>query len=239
VYLTKYFNVAQNWDHYANGSFKIGTLAEYRKAEAGLARMSDNEEGLSQYTFGGGTETYDNLQIGGLFIGRMELVDCGPAVGMDLTFNDHVFCASCGPYSQPHHAAMRNGDGQKYLGNSDLDGYAVLDLNMFYDALISWAQTDAKFETALPVTEVFSGQAVSYENRNLHQPLASNAVLQNVIDSERYKRTVFHKPERFSIENEFRIAISASKPNYPDEKAEAFYPQSESLRKSIVKMGKH
>ncbi|MEO0864535.1 MAG: hypothetical protein AAFY39_08090, partial [Pseudomonadota bacterium] len=52
--VTKYFNSDKNWEDYSQGSFKVGTLEEYRSTEKDdLARMSDVDEGRYQRRFTG------------------------------------------------------------------------------------------------------------------------------------------------------------------------------------------
>jgi len=63
VILTKYFNGKRDLAHYEAGSFKIGTLAEYRNSEHLLARMRDAEEGCSNFKIDHSDGVYENVTL--------------------------------------------------------------------------------------------------------------------------------------------------------------------------------
>lgn len=95
--ITKYFNAEANWDHYASGSFKIGTLEEYRGTEGAIwSRMSDTGEGTLYQAFGSGSGHIERAQTRGALIENYTFSDCDTGVAISSEINEHVFCASRG-----------------------------------------------------------------------------------------------------------------------------------------------
>ncbi len=240
--ITKYFNL-KDWDRYEAGSFKIGTLEEYRKSEQEVARMSDTDEGIAQRGFGEGNAYIKHMVLpGNNVIENCTFIDCGTIVKVDTVFNEFVFCASKGGYDQGHHIKMVEGelleDGLEYNGNEDLNCYAEIELSRFLKGLRFWGFGSEKVLSKLSPQQYIIAKPVSYEPRLLKKELKAESIVDDGLTEEMYFSTIFNKPIKFSTEREFRIVLSALAPRLPSSGVSALYPQSSKLRKSILRMGR-
>lgn len=242
VIVTKYFNAEKNWAHYEAGSFKIGTLEEYRKSESGLARMSDKGEGVAELGFGSGGGKIHRMELpNGNLIENCTFENVGTAVVVASSFNEHVFCCSIGKYSKKHHDAIRYGekfpDGTEYLGNEDLDAYAEIRLDKFLQAIRFWAFSAEVFTSQGPLVNSVFAKGVLYEERILRKPLPLVSKPDTTLTEERYLKTIFCKPVQYKTENELRVVVRLRSPFLAPEGASAVYPSSRRLHRSIVTMG--
>lgn len=179
-----------------DGHLRFGTLSEYRRAErGGEDRLSDSEEGVSEFRSVGPAVQLDgmwngihleNVKISGAtvanFISRQEV-------------ESRVFCATRGDYARGRHLKM--------LGrNPSLTHFVIFDTRLFADAV------GKVCESVLPrAPHAWTiGVAEYVESRTtLDRSLAPRSP-----DEHREMRNaLLRKPARFRHEHEIRFAISA------------------------------
>lgn len=247
MYLTKYFNDAAR-PFIESGNFRFGTLQGYRrvegipKADLNEYRFSDQREGLVEVALYSKNGYYDRVDLPGgstIYGGHIDQ-DTGTPIAFEIGINDYVFCATCGPYSSNHHRRMKEGadsqDGIKYEGDDKLTNYAVLDLKKFLTAVHREFLKSGNWDN--------NG---ALENRILHQRIEYRATtstnlsgsygLGNEITFEQYKRAVFCKPQRFSIEEEYRVVIHPFLHGFLPRDAAPISLVSPELKASIVDIG--
>jgi hypothetical protein len=240
--ITKYFNSAKNLSDYQNGSFKLGTLEEYRQGELSnynIGRMSDTEEGMLLRSFGRPDSEIEQLRMGGLTI--QNCLSFGTRQGLTLTneLNDYVFCASQGPYEGEHHRRMRFGEVDLgYTGNTDLDAFAVINLDLFREGIYEWLLENGRNSQDRACSKVgICDRKVTYgDRRSLHE-IPASGVIESDVDESIYLQAVFTKPKRFEVENEYRLTAVCDEIGVLGVGAKPVYPKSEKLKRSIVRIG--
>ncbi|MEL7099624.1 MAG: hypothetical protein AAGM84_12415 [Pseudomonadota bacterium] len=240
--ITKYFNAESNWEHYSSGSFKVGTLSEYRGYEhTQLARMTDRGEGTVSKQFGSGVGHVPYATVGPVTLTNFNFSAPGGIV-VENSFNEHVFCASVGTYKKEHHELMRFGgvdrEGQAYVGNEDLDAFAEIDFDRFLMALRAWCRQSGRMTTRTIASQYVFSKPVTYgENRNTYYDLEKIALANAPFGDEELKRAIFSKPIEFLAEAEIRVVVSTKFPDLPDRDAAPLFPSSAKLRDSILHLG--
>lgn len=242
AFITKYFDPSSLWELYEKGSFKFGTLEEYRNSEADLARMSDSEEGSAQTGYGEGYGEIGRLEFpdGTTFFGGTLEGDGVPLV-VENTFNEHIFCATLGRYNRAHHEKMLYGerfpDGSEYIGNKDLKAFVEIDLRLFLRGLRFWAAGSQDVSKEISVYDILFSRKVEYQERMIRRPFIENGKIPELSVGQ-YLHTIFSKPQRFKTENEFRILLHSAGHKSLREGADSLFPFSSRLRRSIIRMGK-
>lgn len=228
----------ESWRLNNSGSFKVGTLSEYRSSEANVARMSDHFEGIHELSIGEASGHIVDAEIPGL--GRFENVSwdsCRSFAVERTVVNEYVFCGSLGAYDKKHHSTMRYGNGTDYPGNSDLTHFVEIDLPSFIRGIELWSRKCllANSETEVRVYH----ERVQYSERNSHASVELAASLPHSMRTAdaRYRAT-FIKPQIFSEEKEIRIILEVRTNGRPPEKdASALYPKSFGLKRAITRSG--
>ena len=227
---------------YKSGSFKLGTLGEYRNqegAENTLERMSDRGEGLSERIYGGSSGKIDRMVNGGMVFEHMSWSNCGDGISLVDEINDYVFCASIGSYDREHHSRILFGNQSiGYNENPDLDAYAEIDLGFFLHGLKSWLTRSGNISANrewMP-RQVYA-KPVIYGDRITRRDIPNSLSVNHQIDEELYFSAVFNKPSRFQTEKEVRVVARCKFPLFLPSGAGALFPKSQELRNSIVRMG--
>lgn len=253
--ITKYFDAEEQWENYASGSFRFGTLRGYASGEGGDGeRFSDESEGTIITHFGKPGDETKHLKIGGVTIDQFSSIPPAPE-GTPLyeiwkqtpsliTYNQkidaNIFCASLGPYNAAHHRIMRYGSNElevPYKGDFKLTGWAEIDLDKFVRATRAWVMKNSEYAEIRNGTEPFLlGRPVRYNKKDEHRPI-HDAHTADDMSEHTIDRLVFQKPERFQPEREFRIAVS-SHPRAHTSKTEPIFPKSFALKRSIIRMGR-
>ena len=242
--VVKYFNDEKNWTDYESGSFKLGTLAEYRNSDSGLARMKDKGEGVHDQGFGSGTGVIKNIVLpGNIRIDNLSVSGTGNWIGTNVTFNEHVLCVSKGEYSRSHHEEMMAGWGtgfeDEYLGNQDLNSFAVIDLGELLYGLRCWAKTSGVLNSTEPLKRVVRSRSVSYgvERKSSYEIDDIWKVWQKMT-FEDYEKAIFSKPRVFQREKELRVVVSLSCPLTQQNDVAPHFPKNEILRKAVKRLGR-
>lgn len=226
----KYFD-KETLPYFEKGSFKFGTLVEYRNGEE--YRMTDANEGRISQTvnFSAAGRYIDRVQLGGVLI-----EDCfGGSINACVNayeVNDWIFCCSAGKYDKHHHRAMLK-------RNSDLTHYAELDLDQFMTAI---SNEVAKFTGCKthPVHPNVVSDIVTYDERDysmkvrLERGESSKSV---IFDSYALRRMVFNKPRRYKYEKEVRIVVRTDPIQALPKDAGPLFLQSDALRNCILRTG--
>ena len=232
--VTKYFD-NETLPHIEAGSFKFGTLEEYRAKEANLtsARMMDLLETLIPLSFG---SERPNGEIVSMTIGGTQFEDVylnGPGlIDFAPKFNQWVFCASIGSYDSEHHQSMVNGK-EAYLGNPELLNWAEIDMEKFIAAM--------EYEVSKEIAVLnYSGIVLTHDPVKYNKRTGRRAVRNGIFDSKSFileLAAAFRKPEAFSIEREYRVMARLFAPHQAPIDAKPRYFKSEALRDSIVRVG--
>lgn len=244
--ITKYFPEA-NWEDYCKGSFKIGTLQNYRGTEGQNcptpARMTDVFEGVSLTGYGKDKAYLSSHRAGdGSVWHNASFSGHGFPLIEGYEFNEYVFCASVGRYDRSHHKMMVHGydygDGSNYRGNIELTAYAEIDLRKFKKALRHWLLSAKCVTSKFPVSEIIDSRKVIYEDRFEARELSELEEGRRPMTLEEYLRAVFYKPPLFRVENEVRVTVQTTAPVFLQEDAPPLYPCSRRFLRSIVSMGR-
>lgn len=233
--ITKYFDDG-SLSFIKSGSFKFGTLEEYRAKEVtqSSARMSDPLEARIPLSFGSQRPGGEKVSM---TVGTMTFEDCS-FVGSNLfgftpAFNQWVFCSSIGKYDLAHHRIMLCGKGN-YKGNPELKNWVEIDLEKFLSALkveVSKEMTVQAFGS-----EVLHHAKVKYNKGQLEIP-----VRRGVFDIKSFGlelAAAFTKPAEFSVEMEYRILARLFAPNQAPLSAAPRAFRSDGLRESILDVGR-
>jgi len=240
--ITKFF-AADQLKNYGKGSFKIGTLSEYRNSESSSARMADTGEGITERRSplsSGIMKSYRTLD-GLVFSGNI-WENCGSGFVASSVINEYIFCATFGDYSKDTHKKLLYGcqlsEGHWYSGNPDLTHFAVINVEKFILALRLWIKSRRRsFKKNFDPIGDIGGYQVVYRERfeELHQPIVKYDELENF--DKIYLQSVFFKPPHFLPENEFRISMNVHQDGLPPEDALPLFPCSLGLKNSIVRFG--
>lgn len=225
--ITKFFG-EKDLPYYQAGSFRVGSLRQYRSLEEKQDRFSDADEGRYTETYGkAGEEVSGNGYFAGVHFGNFKISGVTKPVCVERTLNFPVFCASCGEYSREVANSIVYGSGS-YRGNSDLKFYAEIDLDLFLKAIVK-AMCDRMGSEIRAV-----GRPVEYDDKGRKIVLAAPYTSLN--DSLKTDPTRgFVKPKLFECENEYRIAFFIAK----QIRDEAPYDlRSDDLKSSIKRIGR-
>lgn len=242
LFVTKYFSDGVR-PHIERGCFQFGSLKKYRAQEQGAehARFQDTREGIADHLFQplGGHITH--AMIGGnLFI------DCvieggGALIQGAKQANDLVFCASIGGYDRTHHEQMIIGtiaqDGTPYPGNSDLNNFAVIDLEQFIQATKTLAPTLPVWTTKDDVNDCVLCKEITYGERVNRIDNSTTYFDSGKLTDRDYELALFVKPPMFSPEREIRVAIRPKSPFFLPDSIMYIHLEGKALIDSIVQVG--
>ena len=163
-------------------------------------------------------------------------------IAITTQINDFVFCASFGRYTRAQHLEMVNGalskDGSRYKGNPKLTCFAEIDLLDFIAGLQHAAPKTPQWKTSYPASKAILDAIVQYgETRNIARISSGFSHDPSRIAMSDYLRTIFVKPERFSPEREFRIALGANAPNMLTGSPLGLLISDKRLKRSLIRMG--
>lgn len=244
--LIKYFK-AEDMKYFRHGSFRFGTLEQYRNLEGHLdldcARFSDAREGTSSVTLNSDRPIDADLP-GGTLKG---VVFKNYRLGVTDTFtiNDLTFCATSGPYDREQHLEMLNGrrtqkDTPGYSGNKQLTHYAVLDRIKFSRALILTLPKSSIWQPKPDGGLALIEGRVSYGKReeilNLDGKRFDGRSAQAI--ELRTRKAYFMKPFQFELEREYRFIARPYAPHYLPPDHGPLDVKSLSLKRSIIRFGR-
>lgn len=239
MYAVKYSNKA-DWLRNRNGRFKIGTLEQYRSSESVSFRLSDHREGIQRIMVGGSSGSVRNLTLpGGSYFGHISWQDCGAGILHETSHNEYIFCVSLGGYDREHHKIMLNGDDKGYPGNPELTHYVQIDLRLFDAALKKWAVKALGILREGQTTAYTFSKSVIYEGRDVEiSPLTAQSMSTEAMKTNALIRAVFHKPQPFAAEKEFRICLrTGGEFSGLSSGAGPLFPSSRLFKKSVLHSG--
>jgi len=180
-----------------SGFLKFGTLSSYKAAENQTeARMLDDLEGcrtlLVEEPIYGQTINLPNFKAEySTFVGNKA------SIAFIQKFEALVLCLTTGAYDKKHHAAFVQD------GNQSVTNYVTFNLHKLYGA------TAKLFATISDVPAFMIGDEITYVASGKEESTTLSALHASVnTPGERELRdTIFKKPDRFSKEKEFRIAV--------------------------------
>lgn len=218
--------------YFRKGSFKFGTLVEYRSGE--FFRFSDAFEGLHSQNVDFSSDGY----VASARLGKaVEFIDCfapKATVSFKSEINEHVFCATHGAYSREHHLEM-------VRRNPDLTHFIEMNIFDFTDAVEKEIAKHENYEPDARGVNVF-WQVVKYESRDSYDKYALNREefsfdYSPTLTMNRILKTVFNKPQEFSYEKEIRIVARLDGDHVPSVDAQPLHLKSYLLLKSIKQFG--
>ncbi|MVA81130.1 hypothetical protein GOZ89_17030 [Agrobacterium vitis] len=180
------------------GHFRIGTHGEYSKGEkTGL--LSDTAEGIGATQFIGDIKNA-SWRIGSNIFENITIIGAGEAsLHLDERVNYNIFCASKGLYNRERHQKLLNGV-ENYEKNPDITDYVIIKRDIFKRAL--QCMSDHMFG----VDSHWISQHVKYGNRI--SQISSNEIGKFKYDGRRRLiDAAFTKPEKFSVEDEWRYVL--------------------------------
>ncbi len=238
--VVKYCN-KETLNYLLHGSFKIGTLEEYRTSEMEAARMSDRQEGIANVLIGQGSGRIERLELpNGGVIEDCTFENCGAGVYLTTHYNEYIFCCTIGEYRKSHHEVMLTGSNTEYEGNKDLEYFVELDLSAFLKALKTWAEkTKGVLKNGSSEAYLYS-RPVTYNDRTVEMSTEwAQATSVEERNSLALTRAVFSKPGFFAPEQEYRINLRISGGyNGAPFGASALFPKSHKLKMAIKRYGR-
>lgn len=180
------------------GSFKLGTISEYKASDNALVgRFSDTEEGLQKVAFHSDSNNY-SLKIGGCSL-KDNYVSLGGVPGVINTYfsNDYCSCSSCGDFDLKRANLIRE------RGNSDLNAFVVYDLTKLLNAIGFCIVNDRSRDGLMPIV-----RKVDYGQKNRRLFLKGSSMIE--FDRNQLKvwlDLTFTKSPDYIIEDELRIVL--------------------------------
>ncbi|MBB4952905.1 hypothetical protein H4S14_000952 [Agrobacterium vitis] len=191
----------ENKERMLRGHFRIGTHGEYSKGES-TGLLSDTAEGVGAthvvgdlFNWSGSidTNTFSNVTIAGAL--------SGTSIDINERINCNIFCASRGGHSAIRHKNLMNGIDE-YKPNPSLTEYIEIHRNTFLFALKH--MSDHLFGEG----NYWISKRVVYKDR---YNKIDSAVVQmsglNYNSRQRLIEQAFTKPDKFSIEDEWRYVL--------------------------------
>ncbi|WP_420859402.1 hypothetical protein [Marivivens marinus] len=213
------------------GSFKFGTLEEYRSSESGHSRMSDDREGVATEDFQFTEGRADDVTIGGIRILNCNFEGNKIDFRRETQSNAFVACCSFGPYDRSTHIKIIKGQGE-YQGNDDLGYYVVYDLGKLSVALHDWAARNFRCNVKL------RGEQVRYAERAVHEEIGVIGSVPSQPSRDAIWNAIFVKPRFYSIENEFRFALFPEKLDFTNGKWLSIFAESRAIQSAICQTGR-
>lgn len=201
-YITKYVN-QEYFNATKNGHLKFGTLDEYRNQENGYEnRFTDNAEGISELNVPckGNTRNL-SFVLGGWGVQNVSVIgnpNRNHMIASIINIIDaNVFCASVGKYNPNHHRIIKG------KGNNTLTHYVSFELSKFIYACERLCKCmNAYSLTVNPVIYQSRDVEILPKDLSMNDPYNDSNFQINL-----FKKMLFHKPQKFSHENEIRVVI--------------------------------
>lgn len=181
------------------GSFRIGTLAEFRSAEIDSGAFSDLEEGEMKTSIGGDVRNFHGA-IGGIKISNLTMIGFGSAIRTHHQTDGNAFCTSIGPYRRDRHERLMSVSAD-YKGNADWTAHLVLDTRKLLDAFVNLAASQG-------VRYRICARTIRYGERHGEGRQEDIPTLLNTRErAHRQLDAIFTKPPRFELEEEVRFLV--------------------------------
>lgn len=225
------------------GEAQLGTLTKYKGDEsAALHRMSDELEGVSKtrFTLVDGLDTQAGALPPALSDFRNNIFGAGrlslpPGARMvyEKEANYFVGCYSKGPFDLNRALNARDS------GNADWDCFVVYDEQKLAKAIGLAARKSEDLSAICPPPEsvwlndiMYDKETEEVEISNHNKELRLRSDYDRAVDLT--KRAVFHKPERFSHEEETRFVLST---RLPFEHTTPLTLKSFAIKRAILEVG--
>lgn len=195
-------------DSMLGGSFRIGTSLDYSTMEGG-GLLDDHKEGHASLHLVG-DQHFSNTHIPsiGITLSNVSFIGGRVAIALEFAVDTYVFCTSDGAYCHARHMNMLRGTDQ-YQPNPGLTAYVTLDKVRLGVAITSALAEQIGRKPSL------LGLPVRYDGRNSRHTDQSAFLEPDATQRAAFK-AVFHKPESYQLEEEYRyMAVGRSLASQP------------------------
>lgn len=182
------------------GNFKLGTLREYSQSEGG-GLMSDHAEGRGETAIVGDIFNQSYTDHGGNRITVGASTQNKYSAVSQINIDACLFCSSKGKYDSKRHADLINGVGD-YQANHGIPAFLEIDVSRFQKALALLASTTFAARCLQRDQDIrYSSRVAEYAPSGIQEVMSARHQARWALE------IAFTKPERFSVEQEYRFAL--------------------------------
>uniref|UniRef100_A0A193SD00 Uncharacterized protein n=1 Tax=biofilter metagenome TaxID=1070537 RepID=A0A193SD00_9ZZZZ len=199
-FVTKYLS-KEGYEHSLKGSFKFGTLAEYKKKEGDLSnrgRFGDEKESIQQHIFNSRSGYFERFKYSGLEIKNSHFLGLDNDVVIEFQANSYCACCSVGKYDAKSADALRNN------GNPDITHFVTYNLSKLRSALNKIFSAEEKWNNSALI-----GRTILYGDKDRRWEIEESFT----VDAQRDALGIFmglafvKDKTRFEHEDEYRLMI--------------------------------